>query len=353
MLAAVGGLLAGGAGCASVRPVGAGVATTHLIAVRYDVEPAFASQGHRAALEAIRRDFRRVRELGFDSVVLRHVDDRDSETLLDIAGATGLKAAVPRRNMTHFVTTGILPEGIRDSGELLGRVPREVIAHEALAALVVDPGPSQDTARRARELLTSLNRRGAVCVSSRGDGSDGLAVVDVGMESANPDVSPTERWLAQYHGALAAGSTGGVVVECYRRPPGDPPDLAADRVPLTAARAAALRELITRARRWSRSLRRSTAQPLAVILSSGLEVRVTEFLRARQRCVLVFNPSADRFARGEVLLPELVGGAAVSRAVEVLPSASGPAGRVIDARKGRIVLPIALRPGDARLFELF
>ena len=71
-------------------------------------------------------------------------------------------------------------------------------------------------------------------------GAGGPTVIDVGVGDAEEQGSATEQWLAQFHEGLAAGRTAGVVVERYRRPPGDPPDLATDHGPLPPARAAAL-----------------------------------------------------------------------------------------------------------------
>ena len=112
------GLLAVGTGCASTQPARTDAATSYLTAVRYDVEPAFAREGRQEALATIRRDFQKIAEIGFDGVVLRHVDDRDGRTLLNIAGASGLQAALPRRNFVHFVATGTLPKGIGDPARL-------------------------------------------------------------------------------------------------------------------------------------------------------------------------------------------------------------------------------------------
>jgi hypothetical protein len=83
------------------------------------------------------------------------------------------------------------------------------------------------------------------------------------------------------------------------------------------------------------------------------DLTAAALVRGKRRFVLVLNRSMERYARGNVLLPENLGGKAVTRAVEVPPSPAKAAGRVIEPQRGRITLPAALRPGDAALFEIF
>jgi hypothetical protein len=68
---------------------------------------------------------------------------------------------------------------------------------------------------------------------------------------------------------------------------------------------------------------------------------------------MVFNPSTEAFARGEIQMPSVVGDASAVRAVEIPPASRQRPGQIIAAAGGRIVIPISLKPGDAVLFELF
>lgn len=106
-------------------------------------------------------------------------------------------------------------------------------------------------------------------------------------------------------------------------------------------------------RHWGTRLYGFSAEPIANVTTDGINVQVTALERGRRRYVLVLNPAADRYARGRVLLPTMIGGAVANRAVEVLPSCDRAGGHVVDATRGRIALSVVLRPGDAALFEVF
>jgi len=222
---------------------------------------------------------------------------------------------------------------------------------------LLDGSHDEASDARAKKLLVAARQLGARCLaighSGMAGGPDSLAVVTTTGDAPQVDGSPIERWLAQYHRELLLGKTGGIVVDRYRRLPGDPPGLASNDTPMPTAKAAALRTLVTRVRRWAPHVHRTTVQPVDAVVSADADLRVVILVRGERRHLLIFNPSGDQYVRGDVSLPGSIEGEALTRAVEVPSSDTKPTGRVFYRVRGRIVLDIALRPGDAALFEVF
>jgi hypothetical protein len=180
-----------------------------------------------------------------------------------------------------------------------------------------------------------------------------LAVIEAAAVTAGPQASVIEHWLAQYHEALIQGRTAGVVFRRYRRDPADPRGLITTGEALKAADLAAIKQLSTRARRWGPSLRGTRAEPIDPVAGGAEELSLAALSHGKRRLVLVFNRSTEQYARTRVALPEIIGGRKTVRAVEMPPTPSAAAGQVIPAHGGRVTLPVALRPGDAALFEIF
>lgn len=328
----------------------------YLLSAACDVEPLLVGQSHGAAIDTLKRDFQDIARLGFDSAVLRHVDERERLELLETARQAGLGVVLPDRAIQYYARTGSLPTGVGDYGELPRIIPREIIAHPALASFVVEVGESSRSAARGDKLCAALGDRGLPCVLVGGEirtGTRSLIRIDTAVGEPDSNLSPLEPWLARYHEGLSAGRTAGVVFDGYRGLPGDGPGIAPGTDPGAPARTAAIKALTTRARLWGPRLQNLT--PHRIQVGSGVlrDLVVTAFIHGRRRYVLVFNSSAQSYARSEVVLPELVGGSAVARAVEVPSSRTKAAGKVVRPTRGRIVLPVILRPADAALFELF
>ncbi len=328
----------------------------YLIAVRYDVEPLFVGLGRPAGWTTIRRDFQAIARLGFDSVLLDHVEDADRMTLLDIAHDAGLIAPAPDRSVEHFVATGALPPGAVTPRELPRALPKELVGHPAFCGLQVHFGPDPAAADRAGAVVSALSGHGIGWVR-RGDGrrvggTRELIRIDPAVPESDAETSHTQWWLRQFHMGLIRGRTGGIVVDRFRRP-ADRPGLAGADTPFTPAQAAAMNEVITRARRWGPRIRGFHAEQVTDAATDGVALEVSAFTRARRRYLMIFNPAADGFARTSVILPKTIGGATAGRAVAVPAGTDQMAGRVVDARRGRITLRVALRPGDAALFEIF
>jgi hypothetical protein len=328
-----------------------------MLTVACDVEPLFVGQPERVALDTINRDFQAIARLGFDGVMLRHVDRREQRKLLDTAHGCGLRVALADRGIQHFARTGSLPDGAADHRDLSRRISGEVVSHPALASFVVEVGDSPRATGRGETLCEALGEGGSPCVLVVGEdvqtNADSVIRIDTGVTGLGSDVSPLELWLAQYHRGLAAGRTAGVVFDRYRRLPGDGSGVAASGDPSSPARTAAVNALATRAKLWGPRLQDLKPAQIRGGSVKGRDLGVTAFTRGRRRYVLVFNQSPESYTRDQVVLPESIGGVAVTRAVEVPPSRAKTAGRVIQPTAGRVMLPVALRPGDAALFELF
>ena len=348
------GLAFAAGGCATMT---APSARSYLIAVRYDVEPRFVGSERPAAISTIRRDFHAIAELGFNAVVLRHVEDADRLTMLDIARGVGLRALIPDRRFERYVSTGLLPTGCIDLSELVPALPRTLTDHSALDAFAISAGRGPNATRRAATLSTSLNMRRLRSVllgkNSQPADTGGLMMIDAAVGDADQRGSLLQRLLSQFHAGLGLGFTSGLVVDRFRSLPGYRSVMAPAGRPFTPAQAAAIHALIARARHWGPRLSGFAAEPVASEAVGGAHVHITALIGDRRRYVLISNSQDDVYARGEVVLPGLMGGAPVGRAVEVLSSTDRTAGRVVEAQRRRVTLSVSLRPGDAALFEIF
>ncbi len=336
-----------GVGCAVVnRPK----AAPYWIAVRYDVEPLFATMETDEAIATIREDFQEVARIGFNAVFLRHLADDDADRMFELARESELRVVLQNRNFDRYVSAGWLPPGVQDVGQLPSSLPRKLLSHEVVTTLGVMLPEGRAPAERYRRLASSLKRSGVPCLTLGGAG--GIVPVDA-SDDGHQDSSPTERWLDAFHQGIIHGSTRGLVLNRYRRLPGDPPGLSDTTGPHATARMAALREIIDRARRWGRLINGFDVRDVSRSRAGGVDTILAVLSKGRRRFVMVYNPSAEAFARGRIVLPEHLDGAPATRAVEVPPTASTPAGRVVTGSAAGIAVPVSLRPGDAVLYEVF
>lgn len=334
-------------GCAVVdRPK----TEVYLVAARYDVEPLFTAMETDEAIATIRRDFQEVARIGFNAVLLRHLADEDAGRMLELARESELMVVLQNRNLDRYVSAGWLPPGVDDVGQLPSILPAKLLSHEAFAALGVMLPNGRDSAERYRRLVSSLNQSGVPRLALGGAG--GIVPVDTG-DDGDRDSSPTQRWLDRFHRGVIHGGTRGVVLNRYRRLPGDPPGLSDTTGSHATARMAALREIIDRAKRWGRLIHGLEVRDVSHSRSGGLDVVLTVLFKGRRRFAMVYNPSPDRFVRCQIAMPEQVAGKPVHRAVEVPSTASRPAGEVITRTSAGLTLPVSLRPGDAALYEIF
>jgi hypothetical protein len=284
-------------------------------------------------------------ESGLDTVALWHIEDADRQALLDRAANAEMMALVPDRALERYVVTGVLPRNCPDVAALIRSVPRDIFKHPACAGIVLSPPRGPDAARRA-DMIRERARGRVPLVADP-------IVIDSGTTEGKPESSRVEEWLGQYHAALTAGRTGLVVLDRYRRPPGDRDGLLSSAGEIEPAGAAAIDMLVRRARRWGRHLHGLSAHRVPGVQADTADVTVTGFSKGRRRYVLVTNTTRDRYTHAEVTVPASINGESVARAVEVPGSDGRPAGRVVHARSGLVALDVSLRPGDAVLFELF
>lgn len=337
----------------------------HLIAVRYDLQPRTAESAARKRLEVLLADLPDIADLGFETVLPSPLDENDCKGVLDLAVAVGLTVAPRFHDLEQFVVTGGAARQRRQAGKLIRGIPGEITGHPALRILVIGAGSDTSSTERACSLCDAARRRGVPCVVSdetgrfvrrewRGLTAEAGGVVAIDTDGLDDDSSgsPVGRFLGQYHAGLAEGRTAGLIVDRFRSAAGDGVDTVPGFDSMSTGRRAALAELILRARHWGPRLFNSTPLELSAVGGTG-ELRTSGFVRGRRMHILVSNPAPDRHVRGDVVLSTYIGGAPVSRAVEVPAPSDAGAGRVIRARLGRITIPVSLRPGDAALFEIF
>ncbi len=376
------GLLA--AGC--LQPPGAERPVPFLVAVRYPVEPLSMAEAGDPGLR-LSSDFQRIRELGFNAVFAAHVADDRREAIVHAARAQALTLILTDPVLHRFCRAGpaggravdiekrlraaSVPEGdvlsrVLHIGEIVdddgtGRAVR--IAEQAAQCL-----PSLPLAATVRadlplpgDTLRHITPVVRVCEPADPTGTfstapplpkPGMMIIPVSGRSEDL-VQSVRTWLGMYHAGLSTGATEGVILDAWAEVRGRREGLvdAADRV--AVARAAAVKRILHRAWAWAPCLKGSLIAPLDGWRCYDGNLRVTLYVRQHRRWALVWNASASRYSRSELSLPAEAGGAAVDRAVEVPGDPGVVGGRVFEARRGRIAIPVELAPGDAMLVELF
>jgi hypothetical protein len=357
-----------------------------LVAVRYPVEPlSMAETGdpeHRLST-----DFQRIRELGFNGVLAAHVADDRREAVVQAARTQALMLILTDPVLHRFCRAGpasgravdiddrlrtVLPPDADGLPRMLhvGEIGDDAGAGRAaqIAARVERRLPSLPVAATVRAdlplpgaRLRHITPMVRVCEPADLTGTfssplplprPGMMIIPVSGQTEDL-VQSVRTWLGMYHAGLSAGATEGLILDAWAEVRGRREGLvdAADSV--VVARAAAVKRIIHRAGAWSPRLRGSVVVPLDGWQCHDGNLRVTLFTRQHRRWVLLWNASASRFMRSELSLPAEAGGATATRAVEVPGDPGVVGGRVFDARRGRIAIPVELAPGDAILFELF
>jgi hypothetical protein len=156
-----------------------------------------------------------------------------------------------------------------------------------------------------------------------------------------------------YHAGLSAGATEGVILDAWAEVRGRHVGLVDAKDEVAVARAAAVKRIIHRAWAWAPPLRGALAGTLDGWQCHDRGLQVTLFTRQNRRWAMAWNASSERYVRSELSLPAEAGDRSADRAVEVPGDLGRVGGRVYDARRGRITIPLELAPGDAMLFELF
>lgn len=327
-------------GCATTGPVvDTAAKAVYPIAVRYDVEPVLVEHGREDAFETMRRDMESVTQMGFEAVMLRQLDEPERAAVVGLAREKGLRVWLPERWVQHFLLTGTERPAVAQTR-----------AHLRDGEVMPIADATGNPAHGQRHLMVGTGMPVVGVLPTSGC----LApFVSIDIRKGSPEAPVVERILTQFHEGVAIGQTGGLVVNRFRRPPGSGGGLAGASERLDPALVAAVKTLIARARRWGPRLHGATVEPVLNASAATSDLGVTLLTRGHGRCLLVFNRSPERFARSPIMLPETVGGEPALRAVEIPSSPNTPVGRVYEAQRGRLSLPVSLRPGDAVLFELF
>ncbi|MFQ5489930.1 MAG: hypothetical protein ACE5GE_04335 [Phycisphaerae bacterium] len=367
------GALGWGTGCATP---GIGVrAVPYPVAMSYNAELAYLVFPDQADA-VIRADFAEIGKLGFDTVVLRHLArDRESDVSTAVRDA-GLRLAATPAPVQSFLRTGQYPTKCRSVDDLVAR------CHTADGPSVWILGPLTDASsgERAQQVAKACrwlnpapvtlaylaDRAVEPAVDSAVDllaatmdpapmkRSGGLMLLDCRRDANVPVADAPPEWLARYHAGLAAGLTGGLIVQGFRAVPGTRRGLAGmdDRGGYDVS--TGLRRLTDRARQWGPRLRRSHPQPLQSANSVDPALQLVLFVSSKRRLVLLHNTATDRYVRGQALLaPDSTATERVLRAVQVPANALQITGLVIQAKTRGLTLPFDLAPGDATLWELF
>lgn len=348
--------LAPGLGCAATKTT---PNPRFRLAVRYDVESMRIGLDRATGNKRIRTDLTRVIELGFDAVVFECVEDDERTEMLEVASSSGLAAVVPDRDVQYYLMTGRLPLSFASVDDLIRGKLRGLSARNGFAGLSIGRvASSSGVSDRYLKVLAAAKELELPCVvlattiDLPRDGS-AFAVVDTGELTDDAVVSPLERLLARFHGELAAGRTASLVVDRFACAPGDRTGLVSVDTQPTAAKLAAVRGLVGRARRWGPLLYGSRSEVLREASIDDEGASMTAFMRGQRRYVFLYNPSGERYVRGPVAAPASIDGRPVSRLVEVPPTSERVAGEVFESQRGGVTIRVDLRPGDAALFEVF
>lgn len=313
----------------------------------YDLDAVAMGSVGTASFATLRDDARRIRELGFDTLLFRRAFAH-ADAARDIAVECGLTPAMNDIRADRWLA-GF--DAVAGRNRSAGDIANELAAGAVDGLLVLEPRRSPAREERCHALAAELRDRGIAFVEIGTPGTTTGSPAAVLVRWANSSRPPLESWLAQFHQGLSLGQTGGLVFREYRRPGDDvslldPPDSIDAR-----ARRAALGELVARAAAWGPRVAGLQAMPVTC-RQAPPDVAVTALGAQRCRYVLVRNRAADRFARGDVAISATFEGVTMRRAVEVAASASAAPGQVIENVNDELRLTVDLRPGEARLFEL-
>ncbi len=357
-----------------------------LVAVRYPVEPLCLGEGgdldYRLSI-----DFQRIRELGFNAVLAAHVADDRREAVVRAARTHTLRPILTDPVLHRFCRAGPVRGATVDIEErlraafLLDAAGSPCVLH--VGEMVDEEGADRaaQIAARAQRLFPSMplvatvqtdlplppDALGHITPLVRVREPLDLAgtfptppllpkpgMMMIPVSGKSEDLVQTVRtWLGMYHAGLSAGGTEGVILDAWAEVRGRREGLVDATEAVAVTRAAAVKRIIYRACAWMTCLGGSTITRLDGWQCRDESLRVTHFVRQHRRWVLLWNASVYRYVRSEMSVPVDIGGVTADRAVEVPGDPGVVGGRVFDARRGRITIPVELAPGDAMLVELF
>jgi hypothetical protein len=337
---------------------------------------ALLSEGPLATVVA--HDFASIKGVGFDTVLLRHLDAAELPTLLAAAEGASLNLIVPDQGAIDYVRGGIgappwfdiagVPDHARIAGRFVGHVVDEITLKRAVqlaeAGHAMRPRIAVCAVVRGRELSDTKGIGNAfdylfVHDDRVGAGESLEAGESVGVAVVQCRYSPDERgsavraWLRNYHAALLAGRFGGVMFDAYQVLPGRWEAISTGGQRLSPERVTMLKRIVSRAERWRPMLAGLRRQLVSSAFGDHADLSTAVFGDDKRRCLLLVNTSADRFVRTDVSVPADIGSRPIQRAVRVADADAAPAGEVIEARRSMLQFHVDLAPGDAALYELF
>lgn len=369
-------LALGLAGCAPVEPqLEPVVQSVPPAGMWYSVE--LAATAPAGLAETLQRDFANFAAMGLDLVLVEHCAPAEMPAVIAEAGNRQLRLIVADPVAERYVRSGwqrsgwfappaVVPQRHAVAARFIGCVIDETTLQRALAlagvaqgaglALAVDvdvrmadrvpPGAFayvfwRDAARGEPQRLVNEDAvRGGVrtVICARGAGGEQHAV---------------RAWMAAYHLGLSQGQSGGVVFDTYRALPASARGVVVAGEALTPERIAIVRRIVERCRRWHELLAGLSVHEARNVPVRDVDVRVALLASPRRQCLLIVNPSPDKFARGQLTLNTGIARTAFDRAVSVTTREDTMVGSVHRVVGSRLDIPLALAPGEAELFELF
>ncbi len=366
----------GVAGCAPVQPAIEPVVQRPLpVGMWYSVELAAAAPAGLS--EALQRDFANFASMGLDLVLVEHCAPADMPAVITAASDHQLRLIIADPVAERYLRSGwrrggwfappaVVPQRHTVEARYIGRVIDEPTLQRALElaqvarpanlplAIEADPGMAERLPTNAfalvfwREARNGVPQPPAELAALRG----GVRTVPC-LRGGGGEQHAVRAWLAAYHLGLAQAQSGGVVFDTYRALPASPRGVALQGEALSPERIATIRRIADRCRRWHELLAGLAVHEARSVPIREVDVRVAFLTNARRQCLLVVNPSADRFARGQLTLNASMAATVFDRAVGATTSEDTTVGAVYRVAGGRLDIPVALAPGEAELFELF
>lgn len=329
--------------------------TLPITAVRYDAGATGGAGTMETSGAQARRDWSALRQAGFQELVIHPVSAAHLHELAGVAREVGLTPVLVDRDIDIFVRTGALPMGCNDLSELIARAVVRIGSSSGRRLTACRSPRTPQGKSRAREVAAALRANGVLLmpVGNEPVGWEGPAVAVIGSslcDETSEDDSYVERWLGEYHRAIAGGLTEGILFDAGRALATSLSEPGAGK---GAAERAGLAALMDRVRSWGPLLLGCAVKEVRGMTDAPTGVRVVLLTGSRRRAVFVWNASPYSISRGDVTVPVAALSGGIGRLVQWPAEPGFPAGRVVDARDGVLRIPVELRAGDADLYEAF
>jgi hypothetical protein len=326
---------------------------------------------------ALRRDFANIARMGLDTVLVR-------DCPLDQVAA--VRTAAQRHQLRLVFTDPVARDFVENGKRRPGWfAPPAVVPNDpSVAARYIGYARDRESLTRARQ-LSDVARRAQpplplvleadatlagqlpadafdyviwhLAPTEDAPGQDangpGWGIARIDCQGPDSDAPGARAWLARYHSVLTAGVSDGFVLDAYRQASAEGGGIVGTGGPLSPERAALVRRIAERSRAWRDVLAGMAPRYVETQAAGGGEVRVALLADGSRYCLLIVNPSAKHFARGEITVTLAGDAADRKRAVTVASADHTVVGPVYRVRAGRVAIPVGLPPGEALLFELY